>query len=260
MLKTAHFFKNRFVNYPVHTRLIPALAAVVVLLSGASTLHSRESLDNELAKALRKTVKCERIEIKTNDGDGKSGDLKSLSMKFVSLPVNGVPVDYVTAQYTNPKIDFKALRNANTVKITSYSDLAVRILVSEQTIKNEFISSARRLNFHYDKFLIKFSPPYIELEFSVPASTIAPKDRKLVEKFMVNDRFEGYAALRLEVRDSRIFVAPAKVILNHFLLPTPVLTELQKRVNPIYQIPRVLPFDYTLGKIDLLKQYIFLNN
>ena len=228
--------------------MITALAAVIILLSGASTLHSRESLDGELAKALRKTVKCERIEIKTNTGDDKSGDLKSLSMKFVTLPMNGVPVDYVTAQYTDPKIDLKALRNANTVKITSYTALAVRMLVSEQTIKNEFIKTAKRLNFHYDKFLIKFSPPYIELEFSVPASTIPPKDRKLVEKFLVNDRFEGYAALRLEVRDSRIFVIPAKVILNHFLLPRPVLAELQKRVNPIYQLPRVLPFDYTLEK------------
>ena len=259
-MKTAHFFKNRSADDPVQTRLIAALAAVIVLLSGASTLHSRESLDSELAKALRKTVKCERIEIKTKAGDDKSGDLKSLFMKFVSLPINGVPVDYVTAQYTNPKIDFRALKNANTVKITSYSDFAVRILISEQTIKNEFIRTARRLNFHYEKFLIKFNPPYIELEFSVPSSTIPPKDRKLVEKFLVNDRFEGYAALRLEVRDSRIFVVPAKVILNHFLLPKPVLAELQKRVNPIYHIPHVLPFDYTLGKIDLLKQYIFLSN
>jgi len=259
-LKTADFIKNRFVSYPVSIFLITALAAVIVLLSGASTLYSRESLDGEIAKALRKTVKCERIEIKTNTGDNKNGDLKSLFMKFVSLPMNGVPVDYVTVQYTDPKIDLKALRNANTVKITSYSDLAVRFLLSEQTIKNEFIRTARRMNFHYDKFLIKFSPPYIELEFSVPAGTIPPKNRKLVEKFMVNDRFEGYAALRLEVRDSRIFVVPAKVILNHFLLPMPVLAELQKRVNPIYQIPRVLPFDYTLGKVDLLKQYVFLSN
>jgi hypothetical protein len=231
----------------------------MVLLFSTSTLYSRESLDDELAKALRKTVRCERIEVKS-DTSGKSGELKSLFMKFVSLPINGVPVDYVTVQYADPKIDLKALRTANTVRIVSYSDLAVRILASERTIKNEFTRAARRMNFHYDKFLIKFSSPYIELEFSVPASTIPPKDRKLVEKFMVNDRFEGYAALRLEVRDSRIFVVPAKVILNHFLLPMPVLTELQKRVNPIYTLPRALPFDYTLGKIDLLKQYIFLSN
>jgi len=259
-LKTAHFIKNRFVNNPVRTRLITVLAAVIILLSGTSTLYSRESIDNELAKALRKTVKCERIEIKTNTGDNKGGDLKSLFMKFESLPINGIPIDYVTAQYTDPKIDFRALRNANTVNIISYSDFVVRILVSEQTIKNEFIRTAKRLNFLYDKFLIKFSPPYIELEFSVPASTIPPNDRKFVEKFMVKDRFEGYAALRLEVRNNQIFVAPAKIILNHFLLPMPVLTELQKRVNPIYTIPRVLPFDFTLGKIDLLKQYILLSN
>ena len=240
-------------------RLLPVLSSVTVLLFGASALYSRESPDGEIAKALKRTVKCARIEIKTTTGDDKNDQLKSLFVKFVSLPVNGVPVD-VAVQYADPKIDFRALRNSNTLKITSYSDFRLRVLVSEQTIKNEFTRRAQMLNFHYDKFLIKFSPPYIELEFSVPAGTLAPQDRKLVEKFMVNDRFEGYAALRLEVRDNKVFVAPAKIILNHFLLPKPVLAELQKRANPVYLIPRMLPFDYTLEKIDLLKQYVLLSN
>jgi len=65
--------KNSPVNDPVPTRVIATLAAVIALFAGASALHSRESLDDELAKALRRTVKCERIEIKTNTGDGKSG-------------------------------------------------------------------------------------------------------------------------------------------------------------------------------------------
>jgi len=159
--------------------LLTALIAVIALLTVTSTVHSRESLDGELARALRKTVKCERIEIKTNAGGSKGGDLRSLSMKFVGLPINGMPVDHVTAQYTDPRIDLKALRHANTVKITSYSEFAVKMLVSEQTIRNEFTRRAKALNFHYDKFVIKFSPPYIEVEFSVPASTIPPKDRKL---------------------------------------------------------------------------------
>ncbi len=256
-MKTANWFNNRF-SAQFLARALPILSVVLVLFA-ASDLHSRESLDGEIARALRRTVKCERVEIKTSAADDTSGNPKSLFIKFVSLPVNGVPVD-VAVQYDDPKIDFKALRSAHTFKITSHANLGVKVLIPERTIQDEFARTAKRLNFRYDKFLIKFSPPYVELEFSIPATTLAPQDRKLVEKFMVNDRFDGYAALRLEVRDNRVFVAPAKVILNHFLLPKAVLAELQKRVNPIYQIPRMLPFHYTLGKADLLQHYIFLSN
>jgi hypothetical protein len=77
---------------------------------------------------------------------------------------------------------------------------------------------------------------------------------------MRNNRFEGYAALRLEVRDNKVYASPDKVILNHFLLPMTVVAEIKKRMNPIYRIPRVQPFEYALGKAGVLKQYIFFSN
>jgi hypothetical protein len=251
----ASFFKNRL--SPL-THIF--LSSLILLTFTASDLYSQEPLENEISKALRKSVKCERIEIKTKAGEDKSGKLKSLFIKFVSMPKNVLPADFVTVQYTNPKIDFRALRKSNTFKVASYSDFKIGMLVSEQTVRNEFEKTAKRFKFHYNKLQIKFTPPYIELEFDIPASAIPAKDRNLVDKFIKNKRLEGYAALRLEVRDNKIFVSPAKVILNHFLLPAPLVAELKKRINPVYRIPRLQTFDYALGKAEILKQYIYFSN
>ena len=254
---------NSFKDKTKHafTHLIMVLSSVIGLLFATpNLLYSREPLDSEIEKALRKTVTCERIEIKTKRGADKGGKLESLFIKFVSMPKNILPADYVTVQYTNPQIDLGTLKKLNIFAITSCSDFKIGMLVSEQTIKDEFEKTAKRLSFHYDKFLIKFTPPFIELEFDIPVNTIPLKDRKLIEKFIINSRLKGYAALRLEVHDNKIFVSPAKVILNHFLVPMPVLAELQKRINPVYQITRIRPFNYDLGKVELLNQYILFSN
>ncbi len=259
-MKTAFFFENRSIKhrFPVHSKI--ALLSVIFLLFTVSDLYSPESLDSDIAKALRKVVKCEKIEIKTKTGDNKSGNLGSLLIRLVAMPKNILPADYVTVQYTNPDIDLIALKKSHDFRIKSYSNFKIGMLISEQTIKNEFAKTAQRLNLRYNKFLIKFTPPYIELEFDIPADAIPLKDRKLVEKFIKNKRLEGYAALRLEIHDNKIIASPVKVILNHFLLPTAVVSELKKRINPIYQMPRIRPFDYDLAKVDILKQHIFLSN
>jgi len=236
------------------------LSSVIFLFFTASASYSLEPLDGDIAKALKKIVKCEKIEIKTKPEDNKSGKLRSLLIRLVGMPKNILPADYVTVQYANPDIDLIALKRTNKFKIKSSSNFKIGMLVSEQTVKNEFEKRAKRLKLHYNKFQIKFTPPYIELEFDIPADAIPLKDRKLVEKFIRNRRLEGYAALRLEVHDNMITASPVKVILNHFLLPMPVVSELKKRVNPIYHIPPVRPFDYDLVKVDIMKQHIFFSN
>jgi hypothetical protein len=256
----ARLFKNRFIRHRFPAQLMTVLSSVIFLFFAATDLYSQQSLDSEIAKALRKIVKCEKIEIKTKTEDNKSGKLRSLLIRLVGMPKHILPADYVTVQYANPDIDLIALKKSNNFKIKSYSNFKIGMLVSEQTIKNEFAKAAKRLHLQYNKFLIKFTPPYIELEFDIPVGAIPLKDRKLVEKFIRNNRLEGYAALRLEIHDNKIIASPVKVILNHFLLPMTVVSELKKRINPIYQIPRIRPFDYDLVKVDILKQQIFFSN
>jgi len=258
-LKVVSFFKSRL-NIPLLSQLIIIVSSGIVLFFAASDLYAQVSLDSEIAKALKIIVPCERIEVKTKAEENRSGKLKSLLIKFVSVSKNILPADYITMQYTNPTIDLKALRNSRTFNITSFSDFKIGVLVSEESLKNEFDRMAKRLNMRYNKFLIKFSPPYIELEFDIPASEVSPEDRKLVEKFVKNKKFEGYAALRLEVHDNKIFASPTKIILNHFLLPVPVIAELKRRINPLYQVPRIHPFNYSLEKVGIQKKYIFLSN
>lgn len=249
-------FKIEFFKIP----LFIVFSSGIVLLFAVSDLYSQASLDSEMVKALIKVVKCEKIEIKTKAG-GNSGDkFESMVIKFVSVSKNFLPADYITVQYTNPIIDLKALKNSGTFNIKSYSDFKIGALVSDQVLKNEFDKMAKSLNVHYNKFLIKFSPPYIELEFDIPARGIPPDDRKFVEKFVKNGKFTGYAAIRLEVHDNKIFASPTKVILNHFFLPITVIDEIKRRINPLYHIPRIQTFNYSLRNVQIQKKYIFFSN
>lgn len=236
------------------------VSSVLFVFLTFSDSYSQEPLDSDIAKALKKVVKCEKIEVKTKTENNKGGKLKALLIRFIGLPKHILPADYVTVQYTNPDIDLISLKKSNNFKVKSSSNFKIGMLVSEQTIQNEFKKTAKRLNFTDYKLSIKFTPPYIELEFDVPVTAIPQKDRKLVEKFIKNKRLEGYATLRLEIHDNKIIASPVKVILNHFLVPMPLVSEFKKRINPIYQIPRMKPFDYRLVKVDLLKQHIFFSN
>ncbi|NJD92392.1 MAG: hypothetical protein FIA91_12935 [Geobacter sp.] len=222
--------------------------------------YPQDSLDGDIAKALRKVVRCEKIEVKSKKEENNRGKLQSLLIRFVAMSKPAIPADFVTVQYTSPDINLTALKKSNSFKVNSSTNFKIGMLVSEQSVRNEVVKSARRLNLRFDKLLIKFTPPYIEVEFDLPVSSIPLKDRKLVEKFIRNNRLAGYAALRLEVRDNKVIASPVKVIMNHFLLPMPLVAELKKRLNPVYRVPTIRPFDYNLVKVDIMKQHIFLSN
>lgn len=253
-------FRNSRIGRHFTARLAIIPAAVLFLVLGVSGSYAQDALDSDISKALGRVVKCEKIEVKAKREESKGGKLKSLLIRFVGMPKQVLPADYVTMQYANPVMDVNALKKSQKFKVKSHSNFKIGMLVSEQAIRSEFEKRARKSNLPYNKFLIRFTPPYIELEFDIPASAIPPKDRKLVEKFVRNKRFEGYAALRLEVRNNLIYATPAKVILNHFLMPTPVLAELKKRFNPMFRIPVIKPFEYDLKKADVMKQYILFSN
>lgn len=236
-----------------------AVSAVVLLLVAADT-HAAETLEREIVKALAKSVKCEKIEVKIKGNEQKKGDPDKLLIRLSQTPHQCIPADYVTVQYANPKIDRVALRKKKQLLIASQSDFKIGMLFSEQTLRQEFGKSAKRLNVPFSITALRFSPPHLEVEFSIQTGSIPARDRKIVEKFIKNGRLDGYAAIRLEVQGNRVIASPAKVILNHFLVPMPLVSELKKRMNPVWHIPRIAPFDYTLGKVYVLKQYVYVSN
>jgi hypothetical protein len=246
--------------HPLYSYLLTVFLTGIMFSFAVSDLHAQAWRDSDIAQALKKIVPCKNIEVKTKAGEDKGGKLKSLSIRFESVSKKFLPSDYVTVQYANPAIDVSALKGSNTFHVISYTDFKIGVLVSNQSLKNEFNRMAKILDIRYNKFLIKYTPPYIELEFDIPANGIPPNDRKLVEKFVKNKKFEGYAALRLEVRDNKIIASPVKVILNHFLLPATVTDEIKKRINPVYDIPQIQPFHYSFEKVGIQKKYIYLSN
>jgi hypothetical protein len=258
-LKTASFFKSNRSKIPLSFHLAVALSVAIVLFA-APPLHSQIPLDREIAEAVKKIVPCKWIEVRTKPEKAQGEKLNSLMIRFEGVSKNFLPADFITVQYANPVVDLKVLRNSGAFRVASQSDFKIGVLVSDQALKNEFDARAKRMNVHYKKFLIKFTPPHIELEFEIPAGAIPSEDRKIVERFVRNKKFEGYAALRLEVRDNKVFAFPTKVILNHFLLPAPVVDEIAKRINPLFRIPVVQPFSYSLTKVGVQKKFIFFSN
>lgn len=253
-------FKNSLSKQHVPALLVLVLSSLLCLCLTATTACSMEPLESDIAKALRKVIKCEKIEVKTKGEDSRRGKLQTLLIRLVAMSKQVLPADYVTVQYTNPDINLSALRKSNTFKINSCSNFKIGMLVSEQTVRNEIEKTVKRLNLRYDKLLIKFTPPYIEVEFDIPAGAVPLKERKLLEKFIRNKRFAGYAAFRLEIQGNRLIASPDKVIINHFLMPAPLVAELKKRINPVYHLQRIRPFDYNLVKVDIMKQHVYLSN
>ncbi|HLZ20290.1 MAG TPA: hypothetical protein VKO67_11775, partial [Smithellaceae bacterium] len=66
---------------------------------------------------------------------------------------------------------------------------------------------------------------------------------------MKGNRLEGYAAVRLTAGVNTLSAAPAKVIVNHFVIPDAILKELQRMVNPSDRIPVLSPFQYSINKV-----------
>jgi len=243
-----------------HLMLNIAIVVLSVLALSPQDSFSREPLENELAKVLAKSSQCEKIEVKIK-GEGKNrANPEKLLIKMTSTPARCIPADYVTAQYSEPKINLGSLRKEKSFKVNSFRDFRIGMLFSEQTIRREFDKAARRLKVPYNKLSIRFTPPYIEVEFDILASSIPAKERRIVEKFIKKGRLAGYAAIRLEVQGNRVIASPDKVILNHFRLPMPLVSELKKRMNPVWHIPQVRPFEYTPKTIDVMKQYVYLSN
>ena len=260
LLKTAHLLKSSSIFHQLLRALPLVVLSTAVFLLAAADTHAAETLEQEIVKALAKSVNCEKIEVKIKGDEKNRAYPDKLLIKLSQTPQQCIPADYVTVQYGNPKIDRVALRKKKQLKIASHSDFKIGMLFSEQTLRHELGKAAKRLNVPFSITALKFSPPHLEVEFSIQTGSIPARDRKIVEKFIRNNRLAGYAAIRLELQGNRVIAVPDKVILNHFLVPKPVLTELKKRMNPVWQIPQVRPFDYTLRNIAVMKQYIFVGN
>lgn len=259
-MKMAKSRKNRAFG-----ALLCFLVIVAVLdFPSASSARAREltakALEDEIGKALGKTIACKKMDVLVRLSKDKPGEIRILAVKVETTALGKMAADYVTVIYEKPVIDLDQLHRAGRFKILSAAKTRVSILISAGTLEAFIAGEARQLQIKNYRASIRFSPPYAECLFNVPASAVSPKVLKLLAKFVKRNRLEGYAAVRLTARANTISAAPAKVIVNHFVIPDAILNELQRMVNPSDRIPVLSPFQYSINQATVQNNYLFLTN
>jgi hypothetical protein len=220
----------------------------------------KSPLEEEVLKALSKSMQCKNIEVQIESAKEKANILKTLTVKFDGINLGQMVVDYMTIVYEDPVIDLLKLRQSKELNIPSYSKSKVGILISSGAIERYLGNKANQIGKRYNKISIKFSPPYIECLFDVPASEISPETLQLLNKFVKGAKLEGYAAFQIKAKNNDLYALSSKVIVNHFLIPDLILKELQTKFNPFDGIPVLRPFQYSINNLTVQNKYLFLTN
>jgi len=220
---------------------------------------SVKSLENEASKAIARSIPCKKVEVQIEMAKGKANTLKSLAVKFEGIVLGEMAADHMTLLYEDAAVDLLRLKQSKELNLSSYSRGKVGILISAEAIERYLGNKAKQLNKSYNKISIKFSPPYVECLFDVPASEISPDTLKLLN-IVKGTKLEGYAAFQIKAKNNELYALSSKVIVNHFLIPELILKELQTKFNPFEGIPVVKPFQYTINTVTVQNKYIYLTN
>jgi len=223
-------------------------------------LSKKTPLEEEILKALSQSIQCKKMEVQIGSQKEKSNVLKTLTVKFDGINLGQMIADYMTIIYEDPVIDLIKLKQSKELNISSYSKNKVNILISTGAIEKYFSNKAKEYKKKYNRISIKFSPPYIECFFDVPAQEISPETLKLLDKFVKGGKLEGYAAFQFKVKDNSLYALSSKAIVNHFLIPELILRELQTKFNPFDGIPVLKPLQYSINTVAVQNKYLYLTN
>jgi hypothetical protein len=246
--------------------LIFYILILVLLISPVSSIakspdpSKKSPLEEEVLKALSKSIECKKMEVLIVSAKGKADLLKTLTVKCDDINLGQTVADTMTLVYEDPVIDVVTLRRSKELHISSYSRSKVSMLISVGGLEKYFSNKAKQFGKRYNRISIKFSPPYIECFFDVPAQEISPETLKLLDRFVKGGKLEGYAAFQLKVKDNALYALSSKVIVNHFLVPELILRELQRQFNPFDGFPIIKPFPYSINHATVQNKYIYLTN
>jgi hypothetical protein len=256
MEKSSRIKKNRFSLPPF---LILFLSFLPISSYARSPGDSVKSWEDEASKAIGRSIPYKKVEVQIEMAKGKADRLKSLAVKFDDIVLGEMAADHMTLLYEDPVIDLARLKQSKELILSSYSKEKVGILISAGAIERYLGNKAKQLNKNYNRISIKFSPPYVECLFDVPASEISPETLKLLN-IVKGTKLEGYAAFQIKAKNNELYALSSKVILNHFLIPELILKELQTKFNPFERIPVVKAFQYTINTVTVQNKYIYLTN
>jgi len=257
MEKSTKIKKSHFIHYASFFLLLVSPISSLAITPDPS---KKSPLEQEVFRALGKSIQSQKIEVQIGSSKEKANAFKTLAVKFEGINLGQMVADYMTIIYEDPVIDLIKLKESKELSISSYSKNKVSILISAGAIERYLANKAKEMKKKYNKVSIKFSPPYIECLFDVPASEISPETLKLLDKFVKGEKLEGYAAFQFKAKDNGIYALSSKVIVNHFLIPELILRELQTKFNPFDVFQVIKPFQYSINHATVQSKYLFLTN
>ncbi|MBM3711951.1 MAG: hypothetical protein FJW56_00720 [Actinobacteria bacterium] len=238
------------------------LSLLFLLVSGFNTIQlaQKEELEKNISKALLKEVKCKNIIAKVALDAADSKKFSNLTIRFEEAEIGGIKADFITIQLKQAIIDNQMLKKSTKFRLISSSERKVNILLSAKSLQNYLFLKAKEFGKKNVNIKLKFSPPYIECFYDVPKDEISSESIGLLSKFIPGDKLEGYAAFTFTIKNNELSAHSSKVILNHFLLPAPILKIFENRFNPFENIPTLDLIQYKVNKINVQSKYLLLSN
>ncbi len=266
--------KSKDILLPLFLLLLWAVFLFPLPSWAAPPRSAAGALENEILTSLKRSIPCKKIEVRIRQAGDDPGVIKILAVKLEGVALGHMTADYMTIVYEKPLIDLQLLKRAKKFKILSAAKTKVSILISAKAYEDYLAAQARRLQNKNFRLSIRFSPPYVESRFSIPVSGISAGSLKLLNKytkdhqsasaqlaaFLKGNKLEGYAAFQISARQNALSAVPAKVIVNHFVVPGAILQETRNLFNPFDRVAVLPPFQYAINRVTVQNNYLFFTN
>lgn len=243
--------------------IVISLLFIFTLVPNIYAIEKRdiqESIKKSIVKLYPNSKPIAKIVTKKTNFTGKTLQLDKLSIKLSNVSLGNIQADFFTIILFNAKIDMRLLNNKKNLKIISYSKMKLKIGVSTDKMKESMLIKMKKLGKSKIKADFKFSPPFVECFYNVPESQLGKDTKGMLVKYISGSSFEGYIAFKLSARKNNIYAYPSKVIMNHFLLPSPLVRNFNDIYNPFETIGVIKPFKYKINKAEVQDKFIIFSN
>jgi hypothetical protein len=217
-----------------------------------------EDLEKNISKALAKEVRCKNIIVKAKVDNSKNID--NLAIRIEEVEIGGIIADYITIQLKKPVLDDKSFKEKGKFRLVTSSEKKINILLSTNSLQKYLAMKAKEFGKNNVNIKLKFSAPYIECFYDVPKNEIASETFNMLSSFIPGDKLEGYSAFLLKINKNKLSAHSSKVILNHFLLPTSIISVFEKKFNPFDEIVPLSIIDFKINNINVQSKYVLLSN
>jgi hypothetical protein len=219
-----------------------------------------QSIEQALLKSYPNSKPKVKVISKNTDFSGSQISLDKLSIRLNDISLGNIQADFFTVIYENAKIDLNLLKSKSSLKIISNKNMDVRIGVSPAKMEQSMQHKMKSLGKKGIKADFKYSPPFVECTYNVPESQLGKDTKAMLVKYIAGSSLEGYIAFKLSASKNELYADPSKVILNHFLLPSPLVKNFKNVYNPFEALSMIKPFKYSINKCEVQDKFIVFMN